>query len=151
MLQLKEIKKNYVTASETVEALKGVSLSFRRKEFVSILGPSGCGKTTLLNIIGGLSLDEPAADLAATLALASSYLDRPIPGDLVAIGEVGLTGELRAVNQLAQRISEVQRLGFKKCVIPERSRVDAKQYPGLQLIEARNIGEAIRAALRPET
>ena len=103
-----------------------------------------------INIIGGLYLDEPAADLAAVVALASSYLDRAVPADLVAIGEVGLTGELRAVNQLAQRISEVQRLGFKKCVIPAKSRVDANQYPGLQLIEARNIGEAIRAALRPE-
>ncbi len=54
MLQLKNVRKDYVTASETVNALKGVSISFRRREFVSILGPSGCGKTTLLNIIGGL-------------------------------------------------------------------------------------------------
>ena len=63
-----------------------------------------------LNIIGGLQLDEPAADLAAVVALASSYLDKPVPGDLAAIGEVGLTGELRAVSQLSQRISEVRRL-----------------------------------------
>ena len=54
MLNLKSIRKDYVTASETVHALKGVSISFRKTEFVSILGPSGCGKTTLLNIIGGL-------------------------------------------------------------------------------------------------
>ena len=54
MLQLKDIKKDYVTAGSTVSALKGVSLEFRANEFVSILGPSGCGKTTLLNIIGGL-------------------------------------------------------------------------------------------------
>ena len=58
-----------------------------------------------LNIVGGLYLDEPAADLAAVIALASSYLDRPVPSDLVAIGEVGLTGELRSVNQLSQRVS----------------------------------------------
>ena len=100
-----------------------------------------------LNIIGGLSLDEPAADLAAIIALASSYLDRPIPSDLVAIGEVGLTGELRMVNQLSQRISEVQRLGFHTCVIPAHRAVEA--VPGLHLIPVRNIGEAIRAALRP--
>ncbi|WP_295578931.1 DNA repair protein RadA [uncultured Oscillibacter sp.] len=100
-----------------------------------------------LNIIGGLSLDEPAADLAAVIALASSYLDRPVPSDLVAIGEVGLTGELRTVSQLAQRISEVQRLGFRKCVIPSHRAVEA--FPGLQLLPVRNIGEAIRAALRP--
>ena len=101
-----------------------------------------------LNIIGGLYLDEPAADLAAVVALASSYLDRPIPRDLVAIGEVGLTGELRTVNHLAQRISEVQRLGFRKCVIPAHRVSALGEFPGLQLIPARNIGEAIRAALR---
>ena len=102
-----------------------------------------------LNIIGGLYLDEPAADLAAIVALASSYLDRPVPNDLVAIGEVGLTGELRTVNQLEQRISEVQRLGFRKCVIPAHRVGDMWRYPDLRLIPAHNIGEAIRAALRP--
>ena len=101
-----------------------------------------------LNIIGGLHLDEPAADLAAVIALASSYLDRTVPNDLVAIGEVGLTGELRSVNQLAQRISEAHRLGFKKCVIPAH-RADSVRAPeGLTLIPVRNISEAIRAALR---
>ena len=101
-----------------------------------------------LNIIGGLSLDEPAADLAAVIALASSYLDTPVPGDLVAIGEVGLTGELRSVNQLSQRISEVHRLGFKQCVVPAHRADMLKAPEGLRLIPARNIGEAIRAALR---
>ncbi|WP_298024695.1 DNA repair protein RadA [uncultured Dysosmobacter sp.] len=102
-----------------------------------------------INIIGGLWLDEPAADLAAVVALASSYLDRPVPSDLVAVGEVGLTGELRTVNHLAQRISEVQRLGFKKCVVPAHRAGNLGDFPGLELIPARNIGEAIRAALRP--
>ena len=100
-----------------------------------------------LNIIGGLTLDEPAADLAAVVALASSYLDRPVPSDLAAIGEVGLTGELRAVNHLEQRISEARRLGFKTCVVPARRNLP--EYPDLKLIPVRNIGEAIRAALRP--
>ena len=101
-----------------------------------------------LNIIGGLWLDEPAADLAAVVALASSYLDRPVPRDLVAIGEVGLTGELRTVNQLSQRISEVRRLGFTRCVVPAHRAESLRPPEGLQLIPARNIGEAIRAALR---
>ena len=100
-----------------------------------------------LNIIGGLTLDEPAADLAAILALASSYLDKAVSGDLAAIGEVGLTGELRSVNQLAQRLSEVHRLGFRRCVIPSRHRQKLGTYENLQLIEAANIGEAIRAVL----
>ena len=102
-----------------------------------------------LNIIGGLSLDEPAADLAAVIALASSYLDRPVPKDLVAIGEVGLTGELRSVNQLALRISEVHRLGFHQCVIPAHAASGLKAPEGLRLLPVRNVGEAIRAALRP--
>ena len=102
-----------------------------------------------LNIVGGLYLDEPAADLAAVIALASSYLDRPVPGDLAAIGEVGLTGELRSVNQLAQRVSEVHRLGFRKCVVPAHRANTIKAPAGLTVIPARNIGEAIRAALRP--
>ena len=102
-----------------------------------------------LNIIGGLSLDEPAADLAAVIALASSYLDRPVPADLVAIGEVGLTGELRSVSQLGQRVSEVRRLGFTQCLIPSRRSGELPEPEGLRLIPVRNIGEAIRAALRP--
>ena len=102
-----------------------------------------------LNIVGGLSLDEPAADLAAVIALASSYLDRPVPSDLVAIGEVGLTGELRSVNQLDQRVSEIQRLGFRRCVVSAHRAGTIKAPTGLTVIPARNIGEAIRAALRP--
>ena len=100
-----------------------------------------------MNIIGGLTLDEPAADLAAILALASSYLDKPIASDLAAIGEVGLTGELRAVNHLEQRLSEVRRLGFTKCVIPKRRSGKLEPGDGLTLIQADHIGEAIRAVL----
>jgi len=100
-----------------------------------------------MNIIGGLTLDEPAADLAAILALASSYLDRPIAPDVAAIGEVGLTGELRAVSHLDQRLSEVHRLGFKKCVIPRRHGKAAAAHSDLAVVEVSNIVEAIRAAL----
>ena len=75
MLQLRDIKKNYITASETVEALKGVDLSFRQKEFVSILGPSGCGKTTLLNIIGGLD-KYTSGDLLIAGRSTKEYTDR---------------------------------------------------------------------------
>ena len=99
-----------------------------------------------MNIIA-LTLDEPAADLAAILALASSYLDRPVAADLAAIGEVGLTGELRAVNNLDQRLSEVCRLGFKTCIVPLRRGKKPAPQEGLRVIEAANIGEAIRAAL----
>ena len=100
-----------------------------------------------LNIVGGLWLDEPAADLAAVLALASSYLDRNIPRDVAAVGEVGLTGELRSVSQLEERVAEVRRLGFQACVIPAHRADRLRAVPGLRLLPVRNIGEAIRAVL----
>ena len=99
-----------------------------------------------VNVIGGLELEEPAADLAAVLALASSFRDKVVPGDLAAVGEVGLTGELRAVNALGQRLSEVHRLGFTKCMVPARgSKVAAPA--GLELIRVKNIREALSAVL----
>lgn len=100
-----------------------------------------------LNVIGGLSLDEPAADLAAMLALASSFRDRPVPHDLAAIGEIGLTGELRAVSALGQRLAEVQRLGFTKCLIPKRVQGKLVVPEGLELIRVANIREALAALL----
>jgi len=100
-----------------------------------------------INVIGGLFLDEPAADLAMIMALASSFRDKPVPSDLTAIGEVGLTGELRSVNALGQRLSEVRRLGFTKCLIPARSSVKLAEPEGLQLIRVRNIREALAAIL----
>ena len=100
-----------------------------------------------INVIGGLSLDEPAADLATILAIASSFLDRPLGADLAAIGEVGLSGELRSVSVLNQRLSEIARLGFRRCVIPAHVRDEIVCPKSLQLISAKNIGEAIGAVL----
>ena len=100
-----------------------------------------------VNVINGLNLDEPAADLAMIIALASSFRDKSVPGDLAAIGEVGLTGELRTVNALGQRLSEVRRMGFGKCMIPSRSGGKIPEPEGLQLIRVRNIREALAAVL----
>ena len=102
---------------------------------------SGCD--FYVNVIGGLTLDEPAADLALIIALASSFRDRPVPFDLAAIGEVGLTGELRSVNAINQRLSEVRRLGFTKCFIPARNSGKISVPAGLDLIRVGNIREAI--------
>ncbi|MBQ6540528.1 MAG: DNA repair protein RadA [Oscillospiraceae bacterium] len=98
-----------------------------------------------INVIGGLELDEPAADLAIVIAVASSYLDKPVDGNLAAIGEIGLTGELRAVSNLSQRLSETARLGFTKCVIPRQGRGKVQAPAGMELIQVSNIGEAMNA------
>lgn len=99
------------------------------------------------NVIGGLELDEPAADLAACLAVASSFVDRPVGNDLAAVGEVGLTGEIRSVSSLNQRLSEIARLGFKRCVVPSHVRDEIKAPKGLKIISVKNVREAIRLVL----
>ena len=100
-----------------------------------------------INVIGGLKLEEPGADLPVILAVASSYRDIPIADDVVAIGEVGLTGEIRSVSQLNQRLQEVSRLGFKKCIIPKGGAEKLEVPDGLTVYRARNIREAIEAIL----
>ena len=101
-----------------------------------------------INVIGGLTLDEPAADLATALAIASSYIDRPLGTDLAAIGEIGLSGEIRSVSMINQRLSEIARLGFRRCVIPAHVRDEIKKTAGLELIPVKTIQEAILTVLK---
>ena len=112
------------------------------------LSVSGCD--AYINVIGGLTLEEPAADLATALAVASSYLDRVLGTDLAAIGEIGLSGEIRSVNLLNQRLTEISRLGFRRCVVPAHGKDEIRKIKGLELIPVRNIGEAIAAVLARE-
>lgn len=105
------------------------------------------GCDAYINVIGGLELDEPAADLATMLAIASSYKDIPLGCDLAAVGEVGLSGEVRSVSSLNMRLSEIARLGFKRCVIPAHVKDDIKKPDGLELISVKDIRDAINAVL----
>ena len=100
-----------------------------------------------INVIGGLRLDEPGADLPVALAVASSYRDSAISDDLAAIGEVGLTGEIRAVSQMSQRLAEVARLGFTKVIIPKYGSDKLEIPAGLTVYRVRNIREAIEVAM----
>ena len=100
-----------------------------------------------INVIGGLRLDEPGVDLPVVLAIASSYRDTVIPGDLVAIGEVGLTGEIRSVSNMNQRLGEVARLGFKTCIIPRNGSEKLEIPEGLTVYRVRNLQEAIATAM----
>ena len=110
-------------------------------------GMSVSGCDAYINVIGGLELDEPAADLATVLATASSFRDLPLGRDLAAIGEVGLSGEVRSVSNINMRLSEIARLGFKRCVIPKHIKDDVKKPDGLELISVKDIREAITATL----
>ena len=106
---------------------------------------SGCD--AYINVVGGLELEEPAADLATMLAIASSFRDLPLGRDLAAVGEVGLSGEIRSVSLLNMRLSEIARLGFKRCVIPSHIKDDIKKPEGLEIISVKDIREAIKATL----
>lgn len=97
-----------------------------------------------LNIVGGIKINEPALDLGIILAVSSSFKNIPIPNDVIAIGEVGLTGEVRSVNQIEKRIKEAEKLGFKKCIIPESNKKLLKDTYKLDIIGVQNISEAMR-------
>ncbi len=100
-----------------------------------------------INVIGGLRLDEPGADLPVVLAVASSYLDTPVAQNLAAIGEVGLTGEIRSVSHMNQRLQEIARLGFQKVIIPKYGSDKLEIPGGLEVYRVRNLREAIEVAM----
>jgi DNA repair protein RadA/Sms len=106
-----------------------------------------------VNVVGGLRINEPAADLAVATAVASSLRNTAVPDDLVMLGEIGLSGELRSVGHLDRRLTEAAKLGFKRCVVPRSPRMSISSVPGLQVLPARSLGEALDLALgngRPE-
>lgn len=100
-----------------------------------------------VNVVGGLSIGEPAADLAVAAAIASSVWDRPLKTDCVLIGEVGLSGELRAVPHTAARLKEAAALGFKSAVLPKRLRGGEPLPTGIAVHEARTLREALDAGM----
>jgi DNA repair protein RadA/Sms len=96
-----------------------------------------------LNVIGGLRLDDPAADAAACLALISSIRDIPVPDDLIAFGEVGLSGEFRSAASIEQRVNEASRLGFTKIALPKRSLKKKEKAAGAELIPLTGIFDSL--------
>lgn len=109
------------------------------------------GLDTFVNVVGGVRLFEPAADLALALSLTSSLKGKSLNGATVAVGEIGLTGEIRPVSRIRQRLNEAVKLGFKRFILPEANQAELKaaasEFKGLQLIGAGNIKEAIGIAL----
>ena len=114
-------------------------------------GISFFGLDTFVNVVGGVRLYEPAADLALALSLTSSLKGKSLNGDTVAAGEVGLTGEIRPVSRIRQRLNEAVKLGFKRFILPQANRAELKvgtgEFKGLQLIGVDSIKEAIGVAL----
>jgi DNA repair protein RadA/Sms len=99
-----------------------------------------------LNVVGGLRIEEPAADLSAAMAIVSSVKDKPVHPDMALIGEVGLSGEIRWVSQVESRIREAAKLGFKSVVIPKRRRTKSVTINDIKILEARSLKQAIKMA-----
>ena len=100
-----------------------------------------------VNVVSGLRIDEPAADLAVAAAITSSLRDQPVQADLVLIGELGLSGELRMVGQINARLREAASLGFKQAIVPRRLNRKERWPEGIEVIEARSLREALKQAL----
>ena len=96
-----------------------------------------------INIAGGIRMNEPAIDLGIVLAIASSFRNRPIDEKTIVFGEVGLSGEVRAVSMPEQRVAEAKKLGFETCILPEVSLKMVKDIRGIRLIGVKNIGDAV--------
>jgi DNA repair protein RadA/Sms len=102
------------------------------------------GNDVYVNVTGGVRVSEPAADLAVALALASSRLDRPVPPDVAACGEVGLGGEVRRAGRIDLRLREAARLGFRRVLVPERVAADVADVPGVEPVPVATLDAAIR-------
>ena len=100
-----------------------------------------------VNVVGGLRVGEPAADLAVACAIASSFRDVPVAGDLAIVGEVGLSGELRTVSQLEVRLKEAAKLGFNRCLVPESRQLGKTKVSGLEIISAHSLAQTLEIAL----
>ncbi len=100
-----------------------------------------------VNVVGGLRVAEPAADLAVALAIVSSLQDVPVRADTVVIGEIGLAGELRLPGQMAARLREAEKLGFRTAIVPRRLRRNTPWPTGLDILEVRSLRQAVEAAL----
>jgi len=101
-----------------------------------------------VNVVGGIQIDEPAADLAISAAIASSWKDVPVKADVVFIGEIGLAGELRMPGQMVARLREAQKLGFKTAIIPKALRKGEAYPKGIEIVEVRSLDQALDAALK---
>ena len=111
------------------------------------LGVGLGNQDVITNVVSGLRIDEPAADLAVATAITSSFQDQPVRADTVLIGEVGLSGELRMVGQMQTRLREAAKLGFKRAVVPKRLRKGEPWPEGIEIFEARSLREALKATL----
>ena len=134
---------NFGTPRRTILGLDNNRVALLVAVMEKKLGMHLMGYDIFMNVAGGVKIYEPAADMGIIAAIASSFLDRPVAEGTVVLGEVGLTGEVRAISHVETRVSEIQKMGFKKCLLPDSN---LKRMAGIEKIELagiKNISEAM--------
>ena len=109
------------------------------------LGMHLSGQDVYINVVGGMTIDEPAIDLGIVAAVTSSLRDRPIDRQTIVFGEVGLGGEVRAISQAELRLKEAIKMGFNRCLLPERNLAKLDPVKGVELVGIREVGDALDA------
>jgi DNA repair protein RadA/Sms len=107
------------------------------------LGMHLMGHDIFMNVAGGVKVIEPAVDLATVAGIASSFLDKPVPDGTVVLGEVGLTGEVRAIGQLENRIAETHKMGFTRCLVPQGNLKRSHSLEGMEIIGVKTVSQTI--------
>ena len=100
-----------------------------------------------INLTGGIKVMEPAIDAAVAVAIASSYRNLPVASDMLVLGEIGLTGELRAVTMAEKRVQEAYKMGFKTCIVPAANYKEASRVQGINVVCAKSVDELLEKAL----
>jgi DNA repair protein RadA/Sms len=138
---------SYGNARRTANGLDPSRLALLLAVLDKRVGLSLSTDDVFANVAGGLTVEEPAADLAVLVAVASSLRNRPVPPDVVVFGEVGLAGEVRATSQAALRVREAAQLGFTRCVVPDGN-ISAPDVPaGMTIVGVRTVADALEALL----
>jgi DNA repair protein RadA/Sms len=109
------------------------------------LGMQLMGHDVFMNVAGGVKVSEPAVDMGIVSAVASSFLDRPVADGIIVLGEVGLTGEVRAIGQVENRLAEAKKMGFTRCLLPESNLKRLNDKAGLDLLGVKNIDQAVES------
>ncbi|MGM0788056.1 MAG: magnesium chelatase domain-containing protein, partial [Thermodesulfobacteriota bacterium] len=133
----------YATPRRTVLGLDYNRVSLLVAVMEKKLGLNVAGQDIFMNVAGGVKVSEPAVDLGIIAAVASSFLDRPVPEGMLLLGEVGLTGEVRGVSHLSPRIAEVEKMGFTRCVVPKNSLKQVPAEGGIELTGIRRLSEVM--------
>ncbi len=131
------------TPRRTILGLDGNRVALLTAVIEKKIGFHLMGHDVFMNVAGGVKIGEPAVDMGIVVAVSSSFLDRPVPDQTVVLGEVGLTGEVRAVGRIEPRISEIKKMGFKRCIVPAANLKRTGDLKAIEIIGVQSIQEAV--------